>query len=89
MRAAGAAVTLPIGGDDFGTGYLVEGRSKPKPVPRAGYQVVTPGYFAAMGIPIKAGRDVRSDTREAAPVALVNETLAREPGRARIRSASA
>ena len=81
VRAAGAAATLPIGGDDFGTGFLPEGYPVPDEasVPRAGYQVVAPGYFAAMGITIKAGRDVRaSDTREAAPVALVNEALARE-----------
>jgi putative ABC transport system permease protein len=81
VRAVGAAVTLPIGGDDFGTGYLAEGVPVPDPNdgPHAGYQVVTPGYFAAMGIPIKAGRDVRaSDTREAAQVVLINEQLARE-----------
>jgi len=79
VRAAGAAVTLPIGGDDFGTGYVIDGRPKPKQALRAGYQIVMPGYFQAMGIPMKAGRDVRfSDTRDAAPIVLVNETLARE-----------
>jgi predicted permease len=79
VRAAGAAVTLPIGGDDFGTGYVIDGRPKPKQALRAGYQIVMPGYFQAMGIPVKAGRDVRfSDTRDAAPIVLVNETLARE-----------
>jgi predicted permease len=81
VRAVGAAVTLPIGGDDFGTGYRAEGVpvSNPNDAPHAGFQVVTPGYFAAMGIPVKSGRDVRpSDTREAAPVVLINEQLARE-----------
>ena len=79
--AAGSAVTLPIGGDDFGTGYLVEGRPMPRPgyEPHGGYQVVMPGFFHAMGIPLKRGRDVRlSDTRTSAPIALVNETLARQ-----------
>jgi len=78
--AAGSAVTLPIGGDDFGTGFVVEGRP-PLPAaqtPQAGYQIVMPGYFAAMGIPLRAGRDFRaSDNREAPPVVLVNETLAK------------
>ncbi len=79
VRAAGAAVTLPIGGDDFGTGYIIEGRPVPKTKLRAGYQIVMPGYFRAMGIPIRSGRDFRSsDDRKAPPVALVNETLARE-----------
>jgi putative ABC transport system permease protein len=79
--AAGSAVTLPIGGDEFGTGYAVEGRPAPKPgdEPHAGYQVVMPGFFTAMGIPVKAGRDVRdSDTHASPPVALINETLARQ-----------
>jgi putative ABC transport system permease protein len=81
VRAVGAAVTLPIGGVDFATSFRPEGMAIPDAasVPRAGYQVVTPGYFAAMGIPLKAGRDVRSsDTRNAEPVVLVNEQLARE-----------
>ena len=81
VRDAGAAVTLPIGGDDFAAGFWIEGRPAPVPgqEPRAGYQVVTPGYFKAMGIPILTGRDFRAgDTRDAAPVAMVNQTLARQ-----------
>jgi putative ABC transport system permease protein len=81
VRSVGASVTLPIGGDDFATTYHPEGRSfaGTASLPRAGYQVVTPGYFAAMGIPLKAGRDVRmSDTRQSEQVVLVNEQLARE-----------
>jgi predicted permease len=38
-----------------------------------------PGFFKAMGMPLKSGRDVRdSDTRASQPVALVNEALARQ-----------
>jgi putative ABC transport system permease protein len=79
--SAGAAVTLPIGGDDFAAGFNVEGQPLPPPgqEPRAGYQVVTPGYFRTMGIRIVAGRDFRtSDTPDVAPVILVNETFARQ-----------
>ena len=76
---AGAAVTLPIGGDDFSASYTIEGRA-PAVVgrePSAGYQVVTPDYFAAMGIPIIAGRDFNaSDIRSGVPVVLINHTLA-------------
>ncbi|MEO6238217.1 MAG: ABC transporter permease [Vicinamibacterales bacterium] len=81
VRSVGAAVTLPIGGDSFGTQFQPEGRvlTRPGEAPTAGYQVVTPGFFAAMSIPLKSGRDVRSaDTRDAEPVVLVNEQLARE-----------
>jgi predicted permease len=80
VLAAGSAVTLPIGGDDFGTGYLIEGRPVPPPgdEPHAGYQITMPGFFRAMGIPLRRGRDFAgSDTHTSPPVALVNETLAR------------
>jgi predicted permease len=79
--SAGAAVTLPIGGDDFAAGFTIEGRPAlpPGQEPRAGYQVVTPNYFRTMGIPIVAGRDFHpSDTRESQPVVMVNETFARQ-----------
>jgi putative ABC transport system permease protein len=81
VAAAGAAVTLPIGGDDFAAPVVTEGQpaASPGDEPRAGYQVVTPGYFAAMGIPFAEGRDFRpGDTRSSPPVVLVNETFARQ-----------
>jgi putative ABC transport system permease protein len=81
VRGAGAAVTLPIGGDDFGLQYFVEGRAGAagaQPA-SAGYQVVSPGYFEAMGIRVKAGRDFRdSDAAGGALVVMVNDTLARQ-----------
>ena len=78
VQAAGAAVTLPIGGDDFSTSYIVDGHEAlPGREPSAGYQTVTPGYFGAMGIPLLSGRDFNSgDVRDGARVALVNKTLA-------------
>ena len=77
--SAGAAVTLPIGGDDFSASYTIEGRPLPPEgqEPSAGYQAVTSGYFATMGIPILAGRDFNTgDVRAGAPVVLINHTLA-------------
>lgn len=78
---AGAAVTLPIGGDDFSTRYLVEGR--PLPVagqePSAGYQIASSGYFDTMGMRVLSGRGFRDGDTAAAPlVVAVNETLARQ-----------
>ena len=81
VTAAGAAVTLPIGGDDFGARLTIEGRPLPPEgeEPQAGFQIVTPGYFDAMGIRLLAGRDFRAaDTRDAPTVVLVNQTLARQ-----------
>jgi putative ABC transport system permease protein len=78
---AGAAVTLPIGGDDFGATITIEGKPLPPAgqEPAVGYQIVTPGYFEAIGMRIRSGRDFnQSDTRDSAPVVLVNETLARQ-----------
>jgi predicted permease len=80
VRSAGAAATLPVGGDDFSTPFVAEGGPPPAPgsEPSAGFQVVTPGYFDTMGIRIRAGRDVRaSDTSDAPPVVLVNDAMAR------------
>lgn len=48
------------------------------PIQQAGVAAVTPDYFAALGIPIRAGRGLSPLDRESAePVALVSETLAR------------
>lgn len=41
------------------------------------YRIVTPGYFAAIGIPLRAGRDFSREDREGTPdVILVDEALA-------------
>jgi putative ABC transport system permease protein len=78
---AGAAVTLPIGGDSFSSIVTIEGQPAPPAgqEPRAGYQIVTPGYFETMRIPIVSGRDFRpSDTADAPQVVMVNEAFARQ-----------
>jgi predicted permease len=42
-----------------------------------GLRFVTPQYFAAMGIPLRTGRDIaEADRRETAPVAVVSESFA-------------
>jgi predicted permease len=52
---------------------------KPEESPLAEMRVVTPGYFEAVSVPVVAGRlpDAR-DLATGAPVAAINETLARE-----------
>jgi predicted permease len=66
MRGGVWPVILPGVADDPGTR------------PLASLRFVTPGFFSALGIPLRAGRDVReSDTREAPPVAVVSESMVR------------
>ena len=45
--------------------------------PRAQYRVISPGFFAALGVPIMAGRDFNDlDVRSKEPVAIISQTLA-------------
>ena len=47
-------------------------------IPSAFVRIVSDGYPAAMGIPLRAGRDIAaSDTATSEPVIVVNETMAR------------
>jgi putative ABC transport system permease protein len=78
---AGAAVTLPIGGDAFAAPVRVEGTPEAQPgqEPRAGFQIVTPGYFRTIGVRLLSGRDFSdTDAPAASAVAMVNEAFARQ-----------
>jgi putative ABC transport system permease protein len=45
--------------------------------PRAQYRVISPGFFAALGVPIIAGRDFNElDAKNKEPVAIISQTLA-------------
>ena len=79
VTAAGAVTNLPLGGSRSTSGVTVEGRT-PVPVraPEAAFRGTTAGYFRAMSIRLMAGREFDNhDTAGAAPVAIVNETMAR------------
>ena len=81
VTRAGAAVTLPIGGDDFSTRYMIEGAPVPVPgrEPSAGWQIVSWQDFDAIGMRIVGGRGFRpGDTAEAPPIVVVNQALARQ-----------
>ncbi len=47
--------------------------------PRAQWRVISPGFFAALGVPVVAGRDFNAldDQNDKEPVVIVSETLAR------------
>jgi predicted permease len=65
----------------FGPGFQfrVEGysRTDAEEDPRARFRTVSPGFFAALGVPILAGRDFSdSDRHDAEPVVIVSQSLA-------------
>jgi len=76
----GAVYPLPMSGDAWsGTYHLTAQPEDPgEPKPHAEYAVATPGYFAAMGIDLVAGREFdASDADGGRLVAIVDEVLAR------------
>ncbi|HEX8031194.1 MAG TPA: ABC transporter permease [Vicinamibacterales bacterium] len=59
-------------------GFTLEGRAETKPQERALSNIVSPGYFKTMGIPILAGADfVEMADTTAPPQAIVNEEFVR------------
>ncbi len=80
VDAAGAATGLPLGGTGWSGTTTIDTEAVPAKdrTPEADQRPVTAGYFEAMGIPLVRGRyfDQR-DTDTSAPVAIVDETLAR------------
>lgn len=81
VQAAGAINHLPLAGDLWGWHFDIEGRSKPRPgeAPHAVYRIVTPGYFAAMRLPLVRGRDISEADNVTAPgVVIINEQAARQ-----------
>ena len=81
VRAAGFVRVLPIAAEIGDGGMRIEGRPVAPGEPnRSGdWQVVTPGYFEAMGIPLLEGRFFdRTDTPDGIQVIAVNETLAKQ-----------
>ena len=78
VQAAGITDALPLGRNrTWGSrakGVTYERGKAPSAFPR----MVSDGYFAAMGIPVKAGRDISpQDVKTSDQVIVVNETMAR------------
>ena len=77
VNAAGFISSLPMTGSSDSLQFRVHGRADAKPA-SADFNVATPGYFGAMGIPIVRGREFTGADTAAAPLAIViNETAAR------------
>jgi hypothetical protein len=65
-------------GSGFGLQFSADGHVHvPNEDPRAHMRVISPGFFASLGVPIIAGRDFNdSDGQKNDPVVIVSETLA-------------
>jgi len=79
VTAASAATELPLDGGDTNGSFAIVGREEPgRPDLQSKKRVVGPGYFAAMGIPVLAGRAFRDGDRDGAPdVVIISEALRR------------
>jgi putative ABC transport system permease protein len=94
VQAVGAINHLPLVRFGFNGAVVIEGQP-PAPADKAPvveFRIVTPGYFDAMGVPLRAGRALTArDTAASQRVVVINEAMARQfwPGRnpvgARIR----
>jgi putative ABC transport system permease protein len=79
VQAAGMVTHLPFGGNSWGNGFDVEGQPEHALADfSAQIRPVSPGYFPALGIPLKQGREFGESDNETAPgVAIVNEVMAK------------
>ncbi|MFN2549189.1 MAG: ABC transporter permease [Myxococcales bacterium] len=81
VSAAGGVDYAPLSGVANDQNFEIEG--KPVPVgtqpPDEEIRIVTPGWFEAMGIPLRDGRTPNeSDLKDRAPIVVVNESFARK-----------
>jgi putative ABC transport system permease protein len=81
VRNMAWASTLPLGPSYAGRSFLELVGGPPvdeSERPTADYQIVSPTYFRALDLPVVSGRGFDDlDTRESAPVCLVNEAFVR------------
>jgi predicted permease len=80
VRAAGAANVTPLCLCNQTTSFAIVGAEpfRPGEGPDVGERVVTPGYFAALGVPMVAGRGFAdTDGPDQPRVIVINQTLAR------------
>jgi putative ABC transport system permease protein len=88
VQAAGAVTGLPLASTRGDWSIRIEGLpANPRSGLAADWQVVTPGYFDAMGTPLRAGRTFTdADAADTMAAIVVNETMARKfwPGQSPI-----
>jgi len=79
VRAAAITDKPPMEGFANGAPFLIEGRNyDPYSPPVCGFKVVGPSYFDTVGMRLLQGRGLNeSDVAGAAPVTVINETMAK------------
>ena len=79
VRSASLAVAVPLSGSSVHSSFVVEGQpTAPGERPTAALNIVSPGYFATLGIPFLDGRDVLpTDDASSPDVVVVSQSLAR------------
>ena len=76
VRAAGLISLLPLQRSGWSAGLMIDGRPD---VHETELRYITPGYFRAMGIPLRSGRELSWQDGPNTPIAIVvNEALARQ-----------
>ena len=77
VQAAGTSTLLPFAPGEFGDGFYRVGFNDVYPnIPIARLQVVTAGYFEAVGLPLRKGRTfTRADEAGGRAVVIVNDAL--------------
>jgi putative ABC transport system permease protein len=78
VLSVGVGHVTPFTGD-YVVGVIIDGVPRPAPgeIVNTNYYAVSPGYFKAMGIPLKRGRIFQtSDTKDSTRVAVISETFA-------------
>ena len=81
VRSASAVSFLPLTLARAWMSFSIEGSGAARPgeLPMADYEVVAPGYFATMKIPLLEGRDVLwTDTPQTQPVIVISHSMARK-----------
>jgi putative ABC transport system permease protein len=81
VTSAATTSFLPLSGSNFSISFKITHRPEPEPgkEPSAQLRFVSNGYFETMQIPVVQGRTFTpQDTATAPPVAIINESLARQ-----------
>jgi predicted permease len=81
VEAVAVGTMVPWRDSDFGFGldFSADGhvRAPGEEDPRARFRVITPGFFAALGVPLIAGRDFNDGDRQGSePVVIVSQSVA-------------